>query len=106
MPENTVVATNQGGGYYSATGIYTPMVGRWNVHVDVAAKGKDPHIAFFALPGQAKPLAAKARAPPIHPSTWEYGIAEVLLVVCGLIAANLVSRFIASRLRQRTTTTP
>jgi putative copper export protein/methionine-rich copper-binding protein CopC len=93
VPETTVVAVARGDGRYRASGLYTPMIGRWQLRVLVRQPGKAEQAALFDLPIKAEPVPAPKLPPPtVQSSTWAWGIAEVIGVVLVLTGARLFSR--------------
>jgi putative copper export protein/methionine-rich copper-binding protein CopC len=94
IPATDVLATAVGGDHYRVSGLYTPVVGPWNVRVQAA--GEPP--ATFTLGVTADPpKPAKAPPPPIRTSTWLWGIVEFLTVATALGGARLASRRLTRR---------
>ncbi len=104
VPATDVVATAEGNGLYRVSGMYTPMLGKWQVDV-LVQDGKASETATFVLPIQAKAIAASSPTPPVQPSTWAYGIVELLLVFVALFAAIRFSRSVAARFKRPATLT-
>ncbi len=102
IPAQTVVAVAVGNGTYRVTGYYTPVVGDWQVGVQL--DGGSP--ATFTLPITAVPAELpKAPPPPVLWSTWLIGILETLLVAGVLYSSFRISRRLTA-LRCRPTPPP
>ncbi len=100
-----MAATAIGERTFRATGFYTPVVGDWQVSVQV--DGSAP--ATFALPITAEaPDSPKAPTPDVRWTTWLAGIAETVLIALVLLGSFRISRRIsATRVRfERSDTTP
>ncbi|GAA5193766.1 hypothetical protein GCM10023322_56510 [Rugosimonospora acidiphila] len=95
----TAVAT--GGDNYRVSGYYTPVVGDWQVGVQV----DNAAPATFDLPIAAKPPTKlpKAPTPQVRWTTWLYGIGWTLLVAAALFSSFRVSRRLTD---QRTRSAP
>jgi putative copper export protein/methionine-rich copper-binding protein CopC len=99
VPAQQAEAKSIGNGVYRATGIYTPMVGLWDIAVDVDGKA-DP--AKFQFPVTAKAAALpRAPAPKITAVTWLYGLLDVAVVGFGLLLASRLSKKIAAAKRTK-----
>jgi putative copper export protein/methionine-rich copper-binding protein CopC len=91
VPPTTVLAAARGDGVYRATGIYTPIVGAWQVQVRLGSL--EAQSATFPLAIRNEPVAPPPnRAPAVESSTLAIGMLEALLVVAGLISASWLSR--------------
>lgn len=96
VPMREIATEPADGGLTRAVGMYTPMVGDWDVRVTV--DGSRPAVADFVLPVVAKaaPLP-RSPAPTITVSTWINGLLELLAVVGVLVGSAEVSRRLAQR---------
>ena len=101
VPPTEVVAAARGNGVYHAAGLYTPMVGEWQVQVRLGQPGQE-RTATFPLSVRPDPVAPPPnRAPAVLPSTWVAGGVEVAAVVGLLGLATWVSRWLAAVLNRR-----
>ncbi|HEY4331303.1 MAG TPA: CopD family protein, partial [Ilumatobacteraceae bacterium] len=84
-PAQTVVAKSVGAGHFRAEGLYTPIVGTWDVGVAI---DQAPVVAHFADTVTAKAAKLPKSLPPrITAQTWLAGTAIVLVVIGALAAA-------------------
>ena len=105
IPPQVVSADQVGPGRYRASGFYTPIVGDWQVRVNLAGVAQP---ASFDLPIKAAaPKLPKAPAPRITAGTWVQGIAEVAVVLLALFGAHRLGQLrTRRRVRQATATLP
>jgi putative copper export protein/methionine-rich copper-binding protein CopC len=92
-----VTATEIGDGTYRVSGLYTPVVGDWQVSVQL----DDAAPAAFVVPITAvAPDSPKAPAPDVRWTTWLAGIGETVLVVLVMLGSFRISRRLtAARIR-------
>jgi hypothetical protein len=93
VPPREVVAVARGNGIYRAVGLYTPMVGDWQVRVRLGDAG-DERTAVFPLTVRPDPVPPPPnRAPAVVASTWLAGVLEVVAVLGVLVLATVLSRW-------------
>jgi copper transport protein len=106
VPPTEVVAAARGNGDYHAAGLYTPIVGEWQVQVRLGQPGEE-RSATFPLSVRPDPVAPPPnRAPEVLPSVWLAGGLEVATVVGLLGFATWLSRWLAAALNRRSERTP
>jgi putative copper export protein len=99
VPPTTVLAAARGNGVYRASGIYTPIVGAWQVQVQLGTS--EARSATFALGIRGEPVAPPPnRAPAFETSTLAIGVLEALLVITALVSASWLSRWLSIAWRQ------
>ena len=100
VPATEVLATTRGDGTYRASGVYTPIVGEWQVRVGLGL-ASDEHSVTFQLPVRAEPMPPPPNtAPPLEPTLWLFGAAQVLIVVVALFAAWRLSHWATARVQR------
>jgi hypothetical protein len=96
VPPTEVVAVARGNGVYHAAGLYTPIVGEWQVQVRLGQAGEE-RTATFPLSVRPDPVAPPPnRAPAVLPSTWLAGGVVVATVTGMLALATWLSRWLAA----------
>lgn len=106
VPPKEVVAVARGNGEYQATGLYTPMVGQWQVQIHLGQPG-DERTATLPLSVRPGPVTPPPNStPPIVPSIWLAGAIEVVSVVGLLGLATWFSRRLAAFLNRRSSVAP
>jgi hypothetical protein len=97
VPAQDVPASQTGPGQFGVSGMYTPIVGSWQLRVIPSTHTEAGTSAIFVLPVRASGKLPKSSPPKIRWTTWAWGVGEALLVGLALAASTALSRLLSAR---------